>query len=396
MIMKKDNIKWLIKVMLINVIILIGVMSLTTYFSYRLYVRNVNNVILGLIDVSEEEAIQILNSDKPNYQKADLSKYGISEDNAVINSMQHSFYMSVLMNAIFTILIELVITYMMYVHLSKYNKKVANLTEYVKDINNGRYELKIKDNVEGELSRLQNELYKITIMLKEENVAMSKQKENLKKAISDISHQIKTPLTSINIILDNLNDEKMDLKTRKRFINELQKQINLIDNLVITLLKLARFDTNSVKFYKEEINVKKIIKECVDNLSTLAELKNINILLTSKTKAVFKGDYKWELEALTNIIKNGIEHSDNDKTIQIFWEENALYTRIIIKDEGYGIDSEDLSHIFERFYKAKTASSSSFGIGLSLAKAIINEDGGVIKVTSNIGEGTSFEIKYLK
>ena len=305
MMMKKDNVKWLFKIMLINFLLLISMIFLTTYISYRLYVNNVNNVILKLIGVDEEEAVKILNTKNPNYSNVDLSKYGITENDSAINSMRHSFHLSIIMNISVLSLLCAFITYLMYHHNRNYNKKIAQLIDYVKDINKGIYELKIDDNAEGELSNLQNELYKITVMLKEENITMNEQKKSLKKAISDISHQIKTPLTSINIILDNLSDEKMDDITRRRFINELQKQINLIDTLVISLLKLARFDTNSVKFNPTKINVKDILKECVDNLSTIAELKDINILFKSKNKAFFIGDYKWEVEALTNIIKNG-------------------------------------------------------------------------------------------
>ncbi len=396
MIMKKDNVKWLFKIMLVNLLLIISMILLTTYISYRLYVNNVNNVVLKLIGVSEEEAIKILNEEKPNYSSVDLSKYGINKDDNVINSMRHSFHLNIIMNVLVLTLLSALMTYWMYRHNNDYNKKVIKLIDYVKDINNGIYELKINDNVEGELSRLQNELYKITVTLKEETVIMNEQKKNLKKAISDISHQIKTPLTSINIILDNLNDERMDDITRNRFINELQKQVNLIDNLVITLLKLARFDTNSVRFNITKINVKNLLNESVNNLSMLAELKDINILFKTNNEVFFKGDYKWEVEALTNIIKNGIEHSENHKNICLSWEENALYTKIVIKDEGYGIDSEDIHHIFERFYKMKNANSPSFGIGLSLAKTIIEHDQGHIKVSSKLNEGTVFEIKYLK
>lgn len=188
----------------------------------------------------------------------------------------------------------------------------------------------------------------------------------------------------------------MDDKTRSNFIAELQNQINKIDSLIITLLKLARFDTNSVKFKKEKININKLVNDTIKELSILIEVKNINIVLDIDKKINIIGDYKWELEAITNIVKNAIEYSDIGQTITLSCEDNALFTKLIIKDEGKGISEEDISHIFERFYKAKTASSNSFGIGLSLAKSIIEQDNGKIKVNSKIGNGTIFEIKYLK
>lgn len=394
--MKKDNIKSLVIIMSLNIILNIIFISITTYMEYHYYVQNVNNVILSIIGKDEIEAVKILNSDKPIYQEVDLTKYGITKESSVINSMTKTYHQSLIINIIVIILINLLVAYLLYKMLSRYRKKIINVTKYVEDINNHNYTLLINENDEGELSKLRNELYKITVTLKEENINVSKQKESLKEALSDISHQIKTPLTSINILLDSLDNPDMDPKTRNEFLSEIQSQVSKIEFLTLTLLKLARFDTNTIKFKREKINIYQLLQDVLDNVSILLEVKNISLNINCSKKITMIGDYKWELEALTNIVKNAIEYSYDNSKIDINVLDNALYTKINIQDYGCGIPQNEISHIFERFYKASNTSKNSFGIGLSLAKKIIEEDNGHIKAISKENEGTLMEIKYLK
>ena len=394
--MKKDNIKSLVIIMSLNIILNIIFISITTYMEYHYYVQNVNNVILSIIGKDEIEAVKILNSDKPIYQEVDLTKYGITKESSVINSMTKTYHQSLIINIIVIILINLLVAYLLYKMLSRYRKKIINVTKYVEDINNHNYTLLINENDEGELSKLRNELYKITVTLKEGNINVSKQKESLKEALSDISHQIKTPLTSINILLDSLDNPDMDPKTRNEFLSEIQSQVSKIEFLTLTLLKLARFDTNTIKFKREKINIYQLLQEVLDNVSVLLEVKNISLNINCSKKITMIGDYKWELEALTNIVKNAIEYSYDNSKIDINVLDNALYTKINIQDYGCGIPQNEISHIFERFYKASNTSKNSFGIGLSLAKKIIEEDNGHIKAISKENEGTLMEIKYLK
>ena len=394
--MKKDNIKSLVIITSLNIILNIIFISIITYMEYHYYVQNVNNVILSIIGKDEIETVKILNSDKPIYQEVDLTKYGITKESSVINSMTKTYHQSLIINIVVSILINLFITYLLYKMLSRYRKKIINVTKYVEDINNHNYTLLINENDEGELSRLRNELYKITVTLKEENINVSKQKESLKEALSDISHQIKTPLTSINILLDSLDNPDMDPKTRNEFLSEIQSQVSKIEFLTLTLLKLARFDTNTIKFKREKINIYQLLQDVLGNVSILLEVKNITLNINCSKKITMIGDYKWELEALTNIVKNAIEYSYDNSKIDINVLDNALYTKINIQDYGCGIPQNEISHIFERFYKASNTSKNSFGIGLSLAKKIIEEDNGHIKAISKENEGTLMEIKYLK
>jgi sensor histidine kinase len=284
-----------------------------------------------------------------------------------------------------------------FTYLKKRDRKIKQITEYINEIKNRKYDLDINENSEDELSNLKNELYKITVMLREESEISKKDKENIKMSVEDISHQLKTPLTSITIMLDNLKDNpNMDENTKQKFIFEISKQVDWINWLVISMLKLSKLDANVVQFYEEKINLKRFIDEIIKNLEIPIEIKNQQIVIEGNENASFIGDYKWQQEAVTNIIKNCIEHNKDNGNIFIKYEENTLFTKIIVRDEGEGISREDLKHIFERFYKGKNSSENSVGIGLALAKNIIEKNNGMISCKSELDKGTEFVIKYMK
>ena len=283
------------------------------------------------------------------------------------------------------------------IHERKENKTIREITEYIKKLNEKKYELKIEENTENELSKLKNELYKITVMLKEEAEESMDAKKTLKVAIEDISHQLKTPLTSMSIMLDNIiENPDMDNETRNLFIHEINRQIKWINWLILSLLKLAKLDSNTIEFEKNNINVQNLVNNVIKNLEIPIDIKEQKIIITGDKNTSFVGDYNWENEAITNVLKNCIEHTDKNKNIYIKFEENNFYTKIEIIDEGKGIDKEDLKHIFKRFYKGKNSSESSIGIGLALAKTIIEKDNGQIVCTSEVNKGTKFEIRYMK
>ena len=276
------------------------------------------------------------------------------------------------------------------------DKEIGEITKYLEAINNKNYTLKIDENSEDELSILKNELYKVTVMLRENASNSLKDKVNLKIALEDISHQLKTPRTSILIILDNLIDNpEMDYQTRVEFLHDFKREAVRIQSLIQSILKLSKFDSNTVQFIKKDIYLKQIVEEAIKNTESLADLKNIKINVEGNKKIKLNCDLLWQTEAVTNILKNCIEHSSENTQIDIKYNNNSVYSYITITDYGEGISKEDIPHIFERFYRGKNSANESIGIGLSLSKTIIESNNGIITVESNNNK-TTFTIKYFK
>ena len=409
-IFENKNIKYLIIPMIILTITASITITIQTIQQYKAVTITLNEKIAEIMgkisesnpEIDSREIIEILNlaQNTEQYEKGqkELSKYGIEIDKInsiklIENQMKTNLKLNILIIVLFSILWMTIII----LYLRKRDKKIKQITNYINQIKNKKYDLNIEENTEDELSNLKNELYKITIMLKEESEISKKDKENLKMSVEDISHQLKTPLTSITIMLDNLKDNpNMEEKTKQKFIFEISKQVEWINWLVISMLKLSKLDANVVQFYDEKINLNKFIGEIIKNLEIPIEVKNQKIIIDGNENVSFIGDYKWQQEAITNIIKNCIEHNANNGTIYINYEENSLFTKITIRDEGEGIPKEDLKHIFERFYKGKNSSENSVGIGLALAKNIIEKNNGMINCKSELDKGTEFVIKYMK
>jgi signal transduction histidine kinase len=275
-------------------------------------------------------------------------------------------------------------------------RDMEELSSYLKRVYGGDYSLDIRDNVEGEISILKNEIYKVTLILSKQAELLKTEKEQLADAISDISHQLKTPLTSMRVMADLLNDDNLDPERRREFTKNLELQLERMEWLLTSLLKLSKIDAGTVEFKKETIKVTSLISHTVKPLLIPMELKEQTLELQGEEVTSFTGDFNWTVEALINIIKNCVEHTQGGGTISIHFEENPIYTEITISDNGYGIEKEDLPYIFKRFYKGKDASEESVGIGLAMAKSIIDRQNGNISVTSKKGQGTRFSIKFYK
>lgn len=404
--MKNKNIKLIIIPLTILMIFTCIVISMQTYSQYKKISVITNEKISEIIEyiikenpsIDTKKIIQILNSNEYKVGEEELKKYGINIEkiNSII-AVQKQMKTNIILNIILIVLFSVLYMAIIFIYLKQRDKKINQITQYINEIKNKKYDLNINENSEDELSNLKNELYKITIMLKEESEISRQDKEKIKMSVEDISHQLKTPLTSIMIMLDNLKDNpNMDEDTKQKFIFEISKQVDWINWLVISILKLSRLEADVVKFSNNKINVKKFIDEIIGNLEIPIEIKNQKISIEGDEDASFIGDYKWQQEAITNIIKNAIEHNKENGKITIKYEENVLFTKITIIDEGQGIAKEDLKHIFERFYKAQNSSDNSVGIGLSLAKNIIEKNNGMINCKSEIGNGTEFIVKYMK
>lgn len=395
--------QYIISTFIVSICLFVLFLALNIY-EYKTYTNNFNNKIGAIINVikdkypeiTDKEIAEIINSDE--FETNDFfTKYGIDINNKSIlikNDKDYHIFLVINMSFLTITIIILLILYIRYNH--KKENDIKDIIKCIEQINKKNYELQIDSISEDELSILKNEIYKTTIMLKESAENSNKDKLNLKKSLEDISHQLKTPLTSILVMLDNIiEDPDMDINIRNDFVRDIKRNVVNINFLVQALLKLSKFDANTVHFIKQENDLKTIIKESIKNVSPLCDLRNINIEFNAKEKSKIICDVKWQIEAITNIIKNAIDHSEDNSTVTINSSNNNVYSMIEIIDKGEGISKKDISHIFERFYKGEKATSDSIGIGLALAKTIIEEDNGSISVESN-KNGTKFTIKYFK
>jgi len=273
--------------------------------------------------------------------------------------------------------------------------RVVGLSAYLRRIDAGDYALDVRDNGEGSFSLLKNDLYKVTVRLREQAELLQKDKTALSNLIADISHQIKTPLTSLGVLADLLAEDPPE-EDRRAFVERLRAQLGRIQWLVVALLKLARLDAGTAAFKSEPVAIDDVVRRALEPLHIPIEIKKQQLEVQGDDRARFTGDFNWSAEALTNVIKNCVEHTPEGRKIEISYAANALYAEIIIKDDGEGIPSADLPNIFNRFYRGANAGENSIGIGLALAKAIFNAQGGDITVRSQRGRGTSFEIRLFR
>lgn len=271
-------------------------------------------------------------------------------------------------------------------------------------------EFKLDNYVEGELSILQSDIHKVTIRMIELNERLLTDKTYLADTLADMSHQLKTPMTSMMVMADLLNDEKLPASKREEFAKNIQNQLERMEWLLSTLLRMSKLDAGTLKLNPESTDVEKLLKKSVEHLLIPMEIKNQALSIRRDDTAYcaltegaagqetlyVKLDTNWTVEAISNIVKNCMEHTPVGGRIDITYGKNPLYDYICIRDNGAGIAKEDLPHIFKRFYKGKNASKDSVGIGLAFAKQIINMENGSIDVTSKEGEGTSFVIKIYR
>lgn len=346
-----------------------------------------NEVIDGIInhDISKSESYEILN--KYGLDRLDTVDY--LNDNSYINKSIRKYniiYISILIIIVFSILI---------IYINKIYNKIRKLSIYTNDILNNKYNMDIREYSEGDISNLKNDLYKMTIKLKEQNELSLKDKIYLQDTLSDISHQLKTPLTSMYVINELLYDDKLDKSLKKELLNKSKKGLERIEWLITSLLKMSRLDSGSEKLILERVKLINIINKTIEPIRIPLELKNINLNVSCSNDIKVNVDVNWTTEALINILKNAMEHTLENGNINIVCSDNPLYTMISISDDGCGISKKDLPHIFERFYKGMS-NKESIGIGLNMSKKIIENENGNISVKSKENEGTTFIIKLFK
>ena len=384
-------------------VIAVVIMSYTQYMSYTKEYNLKINAICNEIkkqypNVSSDELMSIVNSDSES-QENFFRKYGIDlyKDSVILNN--NTYYRRYLIINIATVVtIALCIFAYLYSVNRKREQVISSISQYIVDINKGNYQFDMETSAEGEFSILESEVYKTTIMLKEAADNSRLDKERLKDSLSDISHQLKTPLTSLIINLENLESADINEQSRERLIGNAKRDTNRISQMVQQLLTLSKLDANVIEFKKEKGVLSYIVHEAMDNVEALADLMEIAVVEdnTKDSNANITCDIYWEIQAITNILKNAIEHAKS--TVTISYLNCELYKEIIIQNDGEPISEIDRKNIFERFYSGEKTTKDSVGIGLSLANAVVKNDGGYIVVESDEEKtdgGVKFIVRYV-
>lgn len=355
----------------------------------------INDLILKHPELEDDIIDTVINNKGNSNGKQLLDKYGIDIEGVSYLKENNTLKNKIMILNISVISISLlIILFITLVFLFRQNRKFKSLSAYMNNILNDDFSMNILDYTEGDLSNLSNDIYKVTVKLKEQNDITHKDKKYLEDILSDISHQLKTPLTSMYVINDLL-DTDLDDNIRKEFLQKNKTQLARIEWLVTSLLKISRLDSSTVILKPNKIKLESLINKSLEPLSIPMELKNINLELNIDSDMEILVDLNWTSEALINIIKNACEHTAEGGTIKIYSEDNPIYQAIIVEDNGCGIAVDDLPFIFEHFYKGKS-NKESIGIGLNMAKKIIDMQKGDISVKSEVGKYTIFTIKFYK
>lgn len=260
----------------------------------------------------------------------------------------------------------------------------------------GDFSCRIARKEEGTFYRLLSCVEQLSFMLQTQMEAERKSKEFLKKTISDISHQLKTPLSALIMYHDIMSDEPGNKETIRQYLDKTGLALQRMERLILSMLKIARLDTQSIIFEKESCLISDLVDQSIQELTERAAKEGKQIILNGLQDKSVVCDSRWTEEAIGNIVKNGLDHTGKSGEIRITWECSVTMARIFISDNGPGIPPEELHHIFKRFYRGKAATDlAGIGLGLPLAKAIMEGQGGLLSVESSQGEGTTFILSFL-
>lgn len=359
-----------------------------------------DNVLEDYPEVHEEELIQILNRKGDVRHGFDiLARYGVLAEHTDASFTGQERQLQALRTGsnLFLALFFGSIAVLSHTYFRRRQNRIMGLTDYMKSLSRGDYRLEVEDNEDDELSGLRNEIYKLTVFLREQAARALEQKRALSDAMADISHQLKTPLTSITVLMDNLSEnDDMEKTTRQRFTAEITRQLAGMSWLITAMLKLSRLDAGVVRLERVRLRAEEFVGEVLQRLELVAEWRDISFSVKIPEGMTLYVDRKWTGEALMNIVKNAVEHSPTGDRVEISGEENEVYAQITVRDHGKGISEEERKKLFRRFYNGNSVREDSIGIGLALAKEIVEKQDGQITVDSREGDGTVFFIRFLK
>lgn len=370
--------------------------------NYQLASNQEFTAILGAAITTSDDGEIIANLRHPKTAqiaagKELLAQYGYLPEDYLSPSAEQIFR-QVLVLILITLLVIAIAFLLYFCWLDWYrSRQITRLVAYMQNLSERMYDLHLDENSEDELSILSNELYKLMVLLREAADNNHRARQQLETALADISHQLRTPLTSMQVMVDNIYDDpKMPLAVRQDFLRSISRQVESMSSLVMTLLNLAKFDNGSIRLQQLPVEAGELLDEVRQKLEILADLRGVEIVFAGDLQAQVRVDRRWQVEALTNIVKNCLEHSPEGSKVTITVASSPLFLRFKIQDQGEGIAAKDLRHIFERFYRAKNSAAGSIGIGLAFAKTIVEADNGQISVKSQEGKGTEFDVTYFR
>jgi signal transduction histidine kinase len=277
---------------------------------------------------------------------------------------------------------------------ARYNN-LARISDQIDLVLHNADHLYMGESEEGELSILHSEITKMTLRIREQNSALKKEKEHLSTSLADIAHQLRTPLTSVNLILSLLTNSS-DENERKAYVREIEELLVRMDWLISSLLKLSRLDAGIVVFQREQIEVNNLIRAALRPFLIPMELHGINMQINAPKGMILQGDPGWLSEAIQNIIKNSMESTGENGKLELVCTDTPLFAEIALHDSGPGFKKEDIPCLFDRFYRGKTPNATGYGIGLALCKMIITRQGGTITAKNHPKGGAVFTIRFPK
>lgn len=345
----------------------------------------------------EYEIMKIYKNPSQNYSTDLLKKYGYSNLSSLsylnyVSSVEHFTNRYFVLS--FFLFFVIFFGFVLFFYYQKY-RRIQDIHDYLFRVLQNDYQVSLKDYQEDSISSLKSDLMKVTCKLRNISEASIEDKKNLERTLSDISHQLRTPLTSMYLVNDILSSSRVKKSESKRFLIQQREQLERMEWLIVTLLKMSQIDSGTIVFQKSEESVSDMILQALQPSLIPLELKDIHYHIQVSDDLMCICDFRWTIEALVNLIKNAMEHTPRGGNITIMASDNPLYVEIVIMDDGVGISKQDLPHIFERFYKGNTK-TDSIGIGLNLSKTIVEKQNGIIRVESIVGEGTKFIIHFFK
>ncbi len=329
--------------------------------------------------------------------RAALASIGYDETTSMRFLPAVQIYRNQTMFSVFLLLVFLfgAIYLSLFLYLRRQHKAFSNAENTIRQFLDGNTTSRIECSQAGDWYSLFHAINEMATILSAHAENQRQTKEFLQDIISDVSHQIKTPLSALKMYHEIIESHKNDAATVSSFTEKSQREIKRMEDVIYTLLKLARLDAGIIQMEKAPENLSVLMQDVLERFETWAEREHKTITLSGKENVVLSCDALWVSEAIGNIVKNALEHTENGGHIEVKWSQSPLMTQIEISDDGKGIHPEDLYNIFKRFYRSRFSSDvHGIGLGLPLAKSIVEAHGGTISVTSSLGAGTTFTLNF--